>query len=223
MIKKNIVSPKTKIVRLVPVGKKNQLQQLAEEDYHVISERILCLSKKQKSVLFAGSGSGALPITIPVNIAIQLAEKGKNCLLIDLDLRRDAIAQVFEISNEQINQHLMPRAIKTNFQNLLIFPASHFIRTRLMNVAKVVDAAVEKMDIVLINAPAIRTSPDRGQILAAAQLCCLFSKDTAESEEMLRLARGSASVLIGNVQIITDPGQHSSDSAAPVDLPKTTV
>ena len=223
MIKKNIVSPKTKIVRLVPVGKKNQLQQLAEEDYHVISERILCLSKKQKSVLFAGSGSGALPITIPVNIAIQLAEKGKNCLLIDLDLRRDAIAQVFEISNEQINQSLMPKAIKTHFPNLLIWPGRHFIRTRLMNIVEVVDAACKSMDIILINAPTFLTGLDRGQILAAGQACCIFSGNNAEAEEMLRLVKDSQCALIGNIRIALSSEHYSDNNNIPVDFPKTTA
>lgn len=214
---------KPKIVKFRPQAGKNQLQQLAEEDYQLITERILGLSNKRKSILFAGSGSGTLPITIPVNIAIQLAEKGKHCLLIDLDLRRDALAQVFEISNEKMNQYLMPKAIKTHFPNLLIFPARHFIRTRLMNVIEIVDVAVKKMDVVLINAPAFRTSPDRRQILAAAQACCVFSKNDVESEEMLRLLKTSECVSIGNIRIVSNPVSRSNNSTISEDIPKATA
>ena len=220
---RNIMSKKTKITKLRSGSGKSQPQQLSEEDYQPITERIIGLSKKRKSVLFAGSGRGSLPITIPVNVAIQLAEKGKHCLLIDLDLRRDALAQVFEISNEQMNRHLMPKAIKTHFSNLHIWPAWHFIRTRLMNVAEVVDAAIAKMDVVLINAPAFRTSPDRRQILAAADACCVFSKNDAESDEMLRLLKTSECVSIGNIRIVSNPVSRSNNSTISEDIPKATA
>ncbi|NIA17192.1 MAG: hypothetical protein GWO86_02475 [Planctomycetes bacterium] len=193
----------TKMVKIKSPAGKNQPQQLAQKDYQLITERILGLSKKLKSILFAGSDPGALPITIPVNVAIQLAEKGKSCLLIDLDLKRDALAQVFEISDEQINQYLIPRAMTTNFPNLFIWPARHFIRTRLMNIAEIVDAAVKNMDIVLVNAPAVRASLDRSQILAACRVCCIFSNKESASEEMFRLAKSSGCVLIGNIQLTT--------------------
>ena len=214
---------KSKIEKLRPKAGKNQPQQLAQEDYQIVTERILKLSKKQKSILFAGTGLGALPITIPVNVAIQLAEKGKHCLLIDLDLRRDGLAQVFEISNEQMNRHLMPKAIKTHFPNLLIWPARHFIRTRLMNVVEVVDAAIKSMDIILINSPAFRTSLDRSQILAAADACCIFSSNSAEAEEMLKLIESSQCSLIGNIQIAPGSEHYSDDSNIPADFPKTTA
>ena len=215
---------KTKVEKLRPQAKKDQPQQLAQEDYQIITERILKLSKKQKSILFAGTGPQTLPITIPVNVAIQLAEKGKHCLLIDLDLRRDGLAQVFEITNEQINQHLMPKAIKTHFPNLLIWPARHFIRTRLMNIIEIVDAAAKSMDIILINAPEFRTSLDRGQILAAGAACCVFSSNNTEAEEMLKLINDSQCALIGNIQIVPGPPDHlADDSNIPADFPKTTA
>ena len=214
---------KTKIEKLRPKEGKNQPQQLAQEDFQIITERILKLGKKQKSILFAGTGSRTLPITIPVNVAIQLAEKGRHCLLIDLDLRRDGLAQVFEISSEQINRYLMPRAIKTHFPNLLIWPARHFIRTRLMNIVEIVDAASESMDIILINAPEFRTSIDREQILAASQACCIFSGNNVEAEEMLKLVKGSQCTLIGNIRISPSPKHYSSDSNTPADFPKTTA
>lgn len=191
----------TKTVKIKSPTGKNRPQQLPQKDYRVITERILGLSKKCKSILFAGSDPDALPITIPVNVAIQLAEKGKSCLLIDLDLKRDALAQVFEISDKQINQYLMPRAMTTNFPNLFIWPGRHFIRTRLMNIAEIVDTTVKDTDIVLMNAPAVRTSPDRSLILAACQACCLFSGKEAASEEMFRLIKSSSCTLIGNIQL----------------------
>jgi hypothetical protein len=217
------MSKKTKIETLRPKTGKNQPQQLAQEDYQVITERILKISRKRKSILFAGTGSGTLPITIPVNVAIQLAEKGKHCLLIDLDLRRDGLARVFEISNEQINQSLMPKAIKTHFPNLLIWPGRHFIRTRLMNIVEVVDAACKSMDIILINAPSFLTSLDRGQILAAGQACCIFSGNNTEAEEMLRLVKDSQCALIGNIRIALSSEHYSDNSNIPVDFPKTTA
>ena len=204
----------TKMVKINSPSGKNPPQQLSQADYPLITERILGLSKKLKSILFAGSSPGDLPVTIPVNVAIQLAQRGKSCLLIDLDLKRDALAQVFEISDEQMNQYLMPKAITTNFPNLFIWPARHFIRTRLMNIAEIIDAAVKNMDIVLVNAPAVRTSLDRSQILAACRACCLFSGKEAASQEMFRLIKSSGCVLIGNIQIVAHNEQLSNNAAA---------
>jgi len=75
----------------------NGREKMTSADYELITQRILQIDGKYKSILFAAAGLNCLPITIPVNAAIQLAEQKKRCLLIDLDLKRDAVAKAFDI------------------------------------------------------------------------------------------------------------------------------
>ena len=73
----------------------------SENNYEPIIKQIKRVKRKYKSILFASIEVGALPVTIPVNVAIGLAKNKKRCLLIDLDLKRDAVAKVFGLAAEQ--------------------------------------------------------------------------------------------------------------------------
>ncbi len=81
---------------------------ITESDYRLITPRILKIKQKPGSILFAAASRNSLPITIPVNIAIQLAEDKYRCLLIDLDLKRNAIAKAFDIEDKPNPKHLRP-------------------------------------------------------------------------------------------------------------------
>ncbi len=129
---------------------------------------ILSLNGKGRCVLWAGSGIDALPITIPVNVAVELAKKNKKCLLIDLDTRRNAAAQVFEMDSDAIEKAARPAALPTAVDNLYLWPARYFVRFNQCNIKTIVQKAATQYDIVLINAPFLDTHPDRKQIASVA-------------------------------------------------------
>lgn len=197
-------------------------QKLFEDDYQIITEKITKAGKKRQCFLFAACNSAAMPITIPVNVAIQLANGGKKCLLIDMDLRRDALTQAFEISHEQ-QLAPRPKAVKTSFENLLIWPARNFSDLCQMNLRSIVESAKEKMDFVLINAPTITSSVDRNLIAKTAQCCILFSSNLNEANKLKSLAKDRQCDIIGNMRLTFRKEPPSNAGTVEADWPKTTV
>ena len=187
-------------------GKKSSEQQ-ADKNYEIITDRIKRVQKKYKSILFAAPNLASLPVTIPVNVAIQLAEQGKRCLLVDLDLRRDAIAKAFEVGTEGSENSLRVRAFQTGVKNLWVLPAHSFARLKQMNIKPIVTKALEKFDFVFINAPCLAASLDRKQIASAAQAAIIFSKSVAEATSLAQLMKSSNCALIASIQ--TPRGQAS--------------
>jgi hypothetical protein len=181
--------------------------QEVHKKYDIIVQRINQAGKKCKSILFASPEPTVLPVTVPVNIAVGLAKGKKSCLLIDLDLDRDAVARVFEINIEEGDAH--PRAIKTEFENLWIWPACYFARLKHMNVKEIAQKALDKFDKVVINAPALTASCDRRQIISAADAAFICAKDMADAAELLQLMKELDCKVIGQVQI-TSPEATST-------------
>jgi len=170
-----------------------------EENYEFITERIKRVEKRYKSILFASVELGSLPITIPVNVAIGLAKNKKRCLLVDLDLKRDAIAEVFELDGGR--NSLRPKAVRTEFENLWVWPGHNFAQLKQMNINALVQKALAKFDFILINAPSLVSSPDRRQIISAAQAAFICTKDTSEVKKLAELIKPSNCMVIGHIQI----------------------
>jgi Mrp family chromosome partitioning ATPase len=81
-----------------------------------------------KTILMGAESPKILPVTVPVNVAIQLAKDGQKCLLIDLDCKRDAIARVFELHKHILEENIPSKqtitGIPTCVGNLCLYPAS---------------------------------------------------------------------------------------------------
>jgi len=139
-------------------------------------ERILTAIEKQNGrstcFLLAASSLDELPVTVPVNLAIRMA-RTHSCLLIDLDMRRDAVARVFDIPAETDNHKTV--SYSTPIENLSIWPARNFERLRHMNLRLLVENAAKKYDYVLIYAPYLTTLPDRRQAAACAHHVFAFT------------------------------------------------
>jgi len=168
-----------------------------EDNYEFITKRIRQVGKKYKSILFASIE--ALPTTIPVNVAIGLAKSKKQCLLLDVDLVRDSIARAFELDSKKSD--LRPKAVRTEFENLWLWPGHNFAQSRQMNVKEIVQKALDRFDFVLINAPSLPGSPDRRQIILAADAAFICTKDASEAAKLAELIKPSECVVIGNIQI----------------------
>ncbi|MFA5553004.1 MAG: hypothetical protein WCZ89_00280 [Phycisphaerae bacterium] len=74
----------------------------SEHNYQAVTE--LIINTNSKTILMAAACTEHLPVTIPVNIAIQLAQKSLKVLLIDCDLGRQSVLKVFEIG-DKISAH----------------------------------------------------------------------------------------------------------------------
>ena len=175
------------------------LDKWPEENFEFITERIIRVKKKYKSILFTSVGPASLPVTVPVNVAIGLAKNKKRCLLIDLDLRRDAIAKALDLDSNK--EGLQPKTIRTEFENLWVWPGRNFTQLKQMNVKEIVEKASERFDFILLNAPSLLSSPDRRQIISAAQAAFICTKNSSEAARLAELIKPSDCVIIGNIQI----------------------
>lgn len=169
-----------------------------EENYELIIKRIKRFGKKYKSILFASVEPAALSVTLPTNVAIGLVKDKKRCLLIDLDLKRDAIAKAFGLDDDK--NSLSPKAVQTNFENLWVWPAHNFTQLRQMNIKMIVEKALERFDFILINAPSLVSSPDHRQIISVAQAAFLCSRESSEAARLAELMKPSNCTVIGHIQ-----------------------
>jgi hypothetical protein len=170
-----------------------------QENYAPIAQRIKSAKGKCKSILFASVKLQALPVTIPVNVTIELTRGKKCCLLVDLDLERDAIAKVFELNGQKTG--LRPKAVQTKLENIWVLPGHDFVRLKQMNIKMIVQNALDKFDLVLMNAPSLTSNPDRRQIISAAQAAFTCAKDASEATKLTELIKPSTCRVIGNIQI----------------------
>lgn len=174
----------------------------AGKNYEIITERILRTEKKYRSILFASSNADAMPVTTPVNVALQLAGRGRKTLLVDVDLRRDAVAKSFELSElaDAPGSGFEAKARETGVENLWVWPAHNFTKLLQMNIGRIVSEAIERYDFVLLNGPRLPESPDRRQIAAAAQGAVIFSESVAQASSLAQLIKAGGCNLIANIQ-----------------------
>jgi len=143
-------------------------------NYDDLLETINKQNGRFRSLLFAANCLDDLPVTIPVNVAIRLAQT-HTCLLVDLDTKRNAISQVFDLDTAAENTTFEINSCTTQVQNLLVWPARNFERLKQMNFRSLLEAAFKKYDYVLIYAPYLTTLPDRQQIATCAKQAIAFT------------------------------------------------
>ena len=174
---------------------------MPDADYKLITERILHIKGKHKIVLFGASDVRCLPITIPVNAAISLAGSGKKCLLIDMDIKRNAIAKAFELDEKAGNQFARPRAYKTHFDNLRIWPGHNFMHSYKVDFRSLVDAAKGEFDFVLVSDPYLGSNGQQLQITLASECGFIFTQNTMEATRLASIMNASKCSLIGNINV----------------------
>jgi len=155
-------------------------------DIPTLAGKIERLNGRPVAVLLAASSISDLPVTVPVNLAIQLSKKGK-CLLIDLDLNRDPVARVFELppSGPQAGFHLS--SLPSSIDNLYIWPARHFEALHQMNLRVILQEAQKKYDYTLLYAPYLTTLADRKQIAGCVKQAFVFGKPGDKDDRLITL------------------------------------
>ena len=200
MSSKKTKPKKTKGFTLVISGESTAIEQMDKENYVRIADVIQKSGKKCKCILFASANRHCMPVTVPVNVAVNLTNAGKKCLLIDLDFTRDAVAKVFDLSDNGDMTMVGPKALPTDIENLYVWPSYQFTKFNQMNLAFIVEKAAESYDFVLLNAPSLITSCDRNLILNSADAVLTFSNSSV-SPILDKLIDRSNCRIIGQISI----------------------
>lgn len=161
--------------------------------YETLVEKIHSANGSAAGILMAGTSVEALPVTVPVNAALKLAEGSKKCLVIDLDVKRDALSKAFEVEN----RGELARPCRTGIENLLVWPAHNFGKMRKTDVPFLVRKAREQFDYVIINAPEFPYIQERRAIAAATDISFIFSDSAQTPVNMKNLLKASNSRLMG--------------------------
>lgn len=141
---------------------------------------------QSQTLLLAAPRLTDLPVTIPINLAIHLAGQG-TCLLIDLDMKRDALARVFDIDSSRIDSNLRISPVQTSFENLSVWPARYFDLLKQTNLGTLLQAASRKYDHILLYAPYLTVLADRKQIAFTSKQAVVFCKQSEQdAQEHLR-------------------------------------
>lgn len=189
-----------KVITVILTDDKEAGDKQPQDNYEPIIKRIKRVKRKYKSILFTSTETAALPVTIPVNVAVGLAKNKKRCLLIDLDLKRDAVAKAFGLAAEQGG--LRTKAVQTEIENLWVLPSHTFFQSKQMNITEIVEKALDnKFDFILINAPSVINSLDRKQIISAAHAAFICAKNTSEMKKLTELIKPLDCTIIGHIQI----------------------
>ncbi len=144
-------------------------------------------STTAKTILFAGSAITAIPVNIVVKMAIENAQRSKKTLLIDLDMMRKPIENIFEIETSQMILSPTGNTKESFVPDLSIYPASCLSLLSHMNIKQIAEQSREKFDNIFIYCPAIETSPDRKQIISASEAGLIFSNNQEQFERMVKL------------------------------------
>jgi hypothetical protein len=166
-------------------------EEIKNSDYRkTIAELIGTASGGQaKTILMAAENIGELPVTVPVNAAMRLAEGGDRCVLIDLDIERGAISKVFEINQKAKKKAV---AVATCIANIWVVPADSFSVNDPGSLKKTISELSEQYDYTVVYAPNIRTW-DYREIAGAIDAAMLFGPDGKIESSSIKDFRGGLS------------------------------
>jgi Mrp family chromosome partitioning ATPase len=139
----------------------------------LIESRLKQDNSQAKTILMAAESFEELGVTVPVNIAISLAQKGRKCLLIDFDQKRNAISKVFDIDSN--NTHT--NAISTCITNLWVRPASKYREAEKTTLKAVISNQQDQYDCLVVYAPNIKLLADSDNLAGCIQIAMLFSSE----------------------------------------------
>ena len=169
--------------------------------YKLIAELIESKSTDEvKTILMAAENGEELPVTVPVNVAMCLAQKNKRCLLIDLDFERGAISRVFEIDSVNISNDRQAKAIVTDtakgekerfgiptcIGNLCVWPGNNCRKadedTGATNLRELTAELESRYDRLIIYAPNIRLLSDWKDVAKCTKTAILFGENGPKND-----------------------------------------
>jgi hypothetical protein len=135
----------------VSVAKGPVIQDIScrnQKEYYEKLSRIICSAQeKLRVILLASEKLHSLPVTVPVNIAIRLSQKGQKVLLVDADPQRNAVANVFDLNPEVLKTKVVPSSL----ENLSVCSVPEGRLHRFLQKEKI----LSRFDTTLIYAPQV--------------------------------------------------------------------
>jgi type III secretory pathway component EscV len=151
----------------------NWLCQSAEEYYENLS-RLISNHPMPAYIILAADTPVDLPVTVAVNAAIRLAKKQKKVLLVDSDISRNALAQVFDLDPQMLQKKTLPSC----FENLSVCGLPGEKLPRLLQKSSL----TRVFDVILVYAPDISTV----RIQHGENLAAFYFSPESESSQGLR-------------------------------------
>jgi len=139
----------------------------------LIESRLKQDNSQAKTILMAAESFEELGVTVPVNIAIRLAQNGRKCLLIDFDQKRNAISKVFDIDSNNTDTN----AISTCIKNLWVRPARNYRESEKTTLKAVISNQQDQYDCLVVYAPNIKVLADSDNLAGCIQIAMLFSSE----------------------------------------------
>ncbi len=153
--------------------------------YDEITGHIDNLGKEQMPVLFGAESFNDLPVTVAVNVAIRITEKGRSCLIIDADSERNAVARVFDIPPEQIRD----KPAETCIEGVSIFSGGDAASRDCLKEA--ISVSARCYDKVIIYAPDMGESSGSELFTEAAYGAVLFVSAGGDESRLCGLVEQS--------------------------------
>ena len=167
---------------IVNYGKSISWQVRSDESYYdTVAEFIAGRSTSSgRTTLMAAKSVEWLPVTVPVNISMRLAQTGQKCLLIDLDLERCAVSKVFDIDvggyktskmtcstcADEANKEI--RA--TSINNLWVWPATRSAQCEAISIKQIIASLKEEFDHLIMYAPTLSDDKEGVDCVETAML-----------------------------------------------------
>jgi len=148
--------------------------------YDSIASLIENLSPEDaRTVLMGAERIRELPVTVPVNVAIRLARKGRCCLLVDLDYERAAVAKVFDLHRPGEPVEQSESAFQTCINNLWLWSASSAGKlgdpSCIAALKRIIASSANRYDHIVLYAPSIGTESQWKQLGSCVRTAIVFN------------------------------------------------
>jgi len=136
-----------------------------------------------RTILMGAGHVAELAVTIPVNVGMRLARQGLRCLLLDVDLDRDAIGKVFDVKDTEqgqgnVEEPVRTFGIATCIRNLWVLPAKSFCdgqgNVDTMRLKDAIAAVQDRYDRIIIYAPNMSLLEDIARVGGCIDEAVLF-------------------------------------------------
>jgi len=126
-----------------------------------------------------------LPVTTAVKIAVELTDRGKNCLLIDADTTRNAVYKVFDIDPTSVTE-----PAKCCIDGLSVWAVSNNCKTTGADLADKISTISGNYDCVIVYAPRIEDSNYYGKLAGFVSVAGFATGDINGEEQYILQLKG---------------------------------
>jgi hypothetical protein len=173
-------------------------RDLCNGGYEMIAKLVL-LGEESGGSVFVFAGVENVPVTIAVNVAMTLCKAGKKCLLVDTDVRRDAVAKAFGIENSTELSGREARPYETEFEGLLVWAGHNFSDRNVVVADDLVRGAMDRFDFVVVNMPYAKDVAGWERLLASASRGIIYSGNAGQAGELTGMMRAARCEVVANI------------------------